>query len=651
VPPLGLPGPAVDDPDSLLGCEAVRLFEDRAARAQPSFAVTADTAGAVAALCRRLDGLPLAIELAAARVRSLPINRIAAGLDDRFRLLNGRPGRPPTRGQSLRATLDWSYVLLSPAEQDAFGCLSVFAGGCSLDAACFVGRRAGIDPAEMLDLIASLVDKSLLTAGTDATGEPRYALLETLRAYGRDRLAERDAMPRLTAAHREYYAAVAAAADAGLRGSGYRDWQQRVLADYDDLRAAFDSGLADGEPETALRLASSLWLFWAVADRHGEGCGWLEEALSAADVLPAGIRAGGLAVLSYLAGQRDDLARAIEAGELAVELADAAGDDWAKARAHQALALVLGAAGRPGRAAELLSAARSAMEATGDEFWVAASDLVSAAGDLRSGRLDLVERRALAVLARSRRIRYEPFECWARLLLAAVAERRGAVRAALTELDRGLAVSRRLGLPHYVAFAQAGRGRLLARSGDTAGAEAQQADAVRTAELAGSPWFAALARTELAATLDRAGRTGEASALLRHVRDWAESPGARGTRATFFTVLGGSPYARCLVGLGALAGDRSTAEQLLRAGLDRAAVEQDMSTVVAGLEGLAAVWADEERAAVLLGAAAAHRTDASDGGRPDPDRILAGLDRRTREAALARGRRLSISAALAIARG
>ncbi|HEY7101356.1 MAG TPA: BTAD domain-containing putative transcriptional regulator [Mycobacteriales bacterium] len=651
VPPLDLPAPTSgDDPDSLLASEAVRLFEDRASRALPSFAVTTDTAAEVAALCRRLDGLPLAIELAAARVRSLPVSRITAGLDDRFRLLSGRPGRPATRGQSLRAALDLSYGLLSPAEQEAFSCLSVFSGACSLDAACFVGRRTGIDPADMVDLIASLVDKSLLTTGTDTTGEPRYGLLETLRAYGRDRLAERGGTERLRAAHREHYAAVAAAADAGLRGAGYRDWQQRVRADYDDLRAAFDGALADGEPAVALRLASSLWLFWAVADRHGEGCGWLEEALAAADTVPAEIRAGGLAVLCYLAGQRDDVARAVEAGELAVRLADAAGDGWESARSRQALALVLGAAGRPARAAELLAAARSAMEATGDEFWVAASDLVSAAGGLRAGRLDLVERRALKVLARSRRIGYEPFECWARLLLAAVAERRGAVRAALTEIDRGLAVSRRLGLPHYVAFAQAERGRLLARGGDATGAEAVQAEAVQTAESAGSPWFAALARTELAATLARTGRSGEASALLQHVRDWAESPGARGTRATFFTVLGGSPYARCMVGLGALAGDPETAEQLLRSGLDRAGLERDTPTVAAGLQALAAICADRERAAVLLGAAAALRTVAGDDGWSDPDGVLADLDPATRKAALARGRRMSLQEALALAR-
>jgi hypothetical protein len=290
------------------------------------------------------------------------------------------------------------------------------------------------------------------------------------------------------------------------------------------------------------------------------------------------------------------------------------------------------------------------MEGTGDEFWVAASDLVSAAGGLRAGRLDLVERRALEVLARSRRIGYEPFECWARLLLAAVAERRGAVRAALTEMDRGLAVSRRLDLPHYVAFAQGERGRLLARTGDVPGAEAVQAEAVRTAEAAGSPWFAALARTGLATTLQRVGRTGEAAALLRHVRDWAESPGARGTRATFFTVLGGSPYARCLIGLGALAGDRDTAELLLRSGLDRAGLEQDTPAVLAGLQALAGICADRERAAVLLGAAAAHRTDPGDDGQSDSDHALADLDPATRAAAFARGRRLSLPEALALAR-
>jgi hypothetical protein len=146
--------------------------------------------------------------------------------------------------------------------------------------------------------------------------------------------------------------------------------------------------------------------------------------------------------------------------------------------------------------------------------------------------------------------------------------------------------------------------------------------------------------------LERAGRAGEGSALLQHVRDWSESPGARNTRATFFTLLGGSPYARCLVGLGAAAGDRT----LLLSGLDRAVLEQDTATAVAGLQALAALCDDRERAAVLLGAAAAHRTGPPDDRRPDPDQLLASLDPGTRQAALARGGRLSVPEALAVAR-
>jgi hypothetical protein len=138
----------------------------------------------VATLCRHLDGLPLAIELAAARVRALPVGHIAASLDDRFRLLVGRTRTAPARQQTLRATLDWSYDLLDAKERVAFQQLSVFAGGCSLKAAGFVASRAGIEGDELVDLVSGLVDKSMLTAEPDAAGGPRYGTLESLRITG-----------------------------------------------------------------------------------------------------------------------------------------------------------------------------------------------------------------------------------------------------------------------------------------------------------------------------------------------------------------------------------------------------------------------------------------------------------------------------------
>jgi predicted ATPase/DNA-binding SARP family transcriptional activator len=664
VPPLSVPTPSMRDPREMVGSEAVRLFEDRAIKVQPSFAMTPETAPVVATLCRDLDGLPLAIELAAARVRALPVRHIAASLDDRFRLLVGRSRTAPARQQTLRATIDWSYDLLDAKEQVAFQQLSVFAGGCSLEAARFVVEVAGIGGDELVDLVSGLVDKSMLTAEADAAGEPRYSMLESLRLYGRARLVEQDGLEQARRVHRAYFLGFAEAAEEGLRHAEYRAWQLRVAEDYDNLRSAFEGALTDGDPATALRLASALWLFWGVADRHSEGGAWIEAALAATpEAVPPGVRAAAFTVLSYLAGQQHDLERAVQAGERAVALAAEAGDEWELARAKQTLALVLGAAGQPERAARLLAEARAAMEATGDDFWVAGSDLITAASGIRAGQVELVERTSRQVLARAQRIGYEPFECWARLLLGAVAERRIDLATAVNELDQALALARRLGLPHYVAFVLGELGRLTMLAGDLDRARALQIEAVAMAKATDSLWFAALAQTSLAATLQRRGDVEEAEAVLNEVRAWAERPDARQTRATFFITLGGSPHARCLVGLGVLTGGRGDlggARRLLLAGLDRAELEHDNATVAAALEGLAAAAAatsQGERTAVLLGAATTVRAATAHPLHPaerrEVDRTMntarSLLGTVALEAAMRRGRQLPRPEALAFA--
>ncbi|WP_433306143.1 BTAD domain-containing putative transcriptional regulator [Actinoplanes sp. CA-030573] len=575
--PLGIGGETSWPVRPLAGAEAVRLFEDRAAQVRPSFAVTPGSGPAVAELCRRLDGLPLAIELAAARVRAFPVAHIAAELADRFRFLVDRGHAAPPHRQTLRATLDWSYDLLGPGERVAFPLLSVFAGGFGLDAAAAVGRVAGIGSGEMAELVAGLVDKSLLTAEPDLDGRPRFGLLETLREYGRERLA--DPGPA-RAAHRDFYLAFAEEAESGLRRGGYRSWHRRVAADYDNLRVA-----AAADALAALRIGAALWLFWGAADRHAEGSAWLEGALSGADAVPAPpgavvavpavVRAAAYTTLSYLAGQGGDVERAVRAGERAVALAAEAGDDWEGARAKQTLALVLGAAGEAERAATLLAEARAVMVATGDDFWVAASELIDAMDAVRSGMADAVGHKGRSILGRARRAGYEPFECWARLLLAAAAERQGDVAAAAGELAAALDVAGRIGLPHYLAFVRTELGRLAMGEGDLTRARALQEEAVAAAEAGDSPWHAALARCSLAETLRRAGEAEAALALFRTVRAWAESTEARHTRATFFTVLGGSPHARCLLGLGLLAAGPSEAEPLLFAALERAEHEHD----------------------------------------------------------------------------
>jgi predicted ATPase len=285
VPPLAVPAPATDDeagadgvvPEVLAGYDAVRLFSERAAAADPGFALAADNAPVVAELCRRLDGLPLAIELAAARVRFLPVTEIAARLGDRFRLLTGGARTLDPRQQTLRATLDWSWELLAEPDRRLLRRLSVFAGDCTVAAAEAV--CAGGD-GEVMDGLFRLVDRSLVVA---AGGEPaRFRLLESVRAYAAERLAEAGETEALEARHTAWFLRLAEQAAAHRTG---RRGLRLVDGDYDNLRVALDRAVAARDPDTALRLASALGWYWWTAHTV-EGRQRLAGVLALADGQP-----------------------------------------------------------------------------------------------------------------------------------------------------------------------------------------------------------------------------------------------------------------------------------------------------------------------------------------------------------------------------
>jgi len=307
VPSLSLPDPKESGtrdahPSALLRYEAVRLFAERAAAVATAFAVSEANAPAVARLCRRLDGIPLALELAAARVRSLSVQEIDARLGDRFRLLTGGSRTALPRQQTLRALIDWSYDLLTEAERLLLRRLSVFAGGWTLDAAEAVCSGAdgfhageGIEDWEVLDLLTGLVDKSLVVADVSegsggGGGGTRYRLLETVRQYARDRLAEGGAGEAVRRRHRDFFLALAEEAKANLQGPEQAGWFDVLETEHDNLRAALEWCLEgedrDGDEEeegggaqrngvssaeAGLRLAGALWPFWGVRGHLYEG--------------------------------------------------------------------------------------------------------------------------------------------------------------------------------------------------------------------------------------------------------------------------------------------------------------------------------------------------------------------------------------------
>ena len=281
VPPLKLPD--IKHLPSLPGLtqyEAVRLFIERAQAAKADFAVTTENAPAVAEICVQLDGLPLAIELAAVRIKLLSPALLLARLTNRLALLTGGPRNLPLRQQTLRRTIDWSYELLDPREQVLFTRLAVFVGGCTLEAASAICNAAGDLPMDIFDGLASLLEKSLLRQG--AGDEVRFTMLETIREYAREQLGARGEAAVQQQQHAEYYLALAEAAAPELRGAHQVAWLERLNAEHDNLRAALAWLLEQQAIACSLRLAGALWRFWHIRGHLSEGRRWLEAALALA---------------------------------------------------------------------------------------------------------------------------------------------------------------------------------------------------------------------------------------------------------------------------------------------------------------------------------------------------------------------------------
>lgn len=306
VPPLALPertpvGQGLGGIEDLLQYEAVGLFVQHAQAATPDFQLTDANAAAVVEICHRLDGLPLAIELAASRVKVLPPEAMLPRLSSRLKLLAVGARDLPARQQTLRNTIDWSYYLLAPAEQALFARLSVFATGCTLEAikaVCAVDQDSPIDPIEG---VASLLDQSLLRRVGGTEGDPRYGMLETLREYAWERLEQRGELEALRRRHADHYLALAEAAEPELRGTDQRVWLDRLEQDLDNFRAVLTWATAGNEPEIAMRLGRALANFWYIRGYVSEGRRWLESALATSGSAPLPVRAQATGASAFLA--------------------------------------------------------------------------------------------------------------------------------------------------------------------------------------------------------------------------------------------------------------------------------------------------------------------------------------------------------------
>jgi predicted ATPase/class 3 adenylate cyclase len=284
VPPLGVPDPArLPDVAALSQFEAVALFVERARGVKPGFNVTNENAPAVAEISYRLDGLPLAIELAAARIRILTPQAILARFNDRLDLLSGGARDLPARQQTLRGAIGWSYDMLEPADRRLFGCCSVFVGGASIEAVEAVCGPS-VEESDVLDCLESLVDKSLVRQAEGLAGEPRFSMLNTIQEYAAERLAEEGDPEEVRGRHAEWFLGVVSAAEPGLMAADKRRHLDALEAEHGNLRAAISWATERGRAELALKLCSGLWRFWQMRGYLVEGRDRLARALALPDV-------------------------------------------------------------------------------------------------------------------------------------------------------------------------------------------------------------------------------------------------------------------------------------------------------------------------------------------------------------------------------
>ncbi len=372
VPPLEVPGGGREvDARQIAASDAVSLFVQRARTARPTFGLTTSNAPAVAAICRRLDGLPLAIELAAARIRVLPPEAMLGRIDRSLALLTGGARDLPERQKTLRAAIDWSYDLLDENEKALFARLAVFSGGWTLEAAEDICNPEG--EFDLVEGIESLVEKSLVGLTGSQGAEPRFGMLATIREYGSGQLEATGGGETVRRRHAEYYVTLAQRSEPELRGSNQAAWLGRLEQEHDNLRVALAWLLGCGEAEAALRLATSVWRFWDMRGHYSEGRLWLERGLSADPSVSARVRARALNASGYLAWMQGDYRIAELDLERSLELKRVLGDAAETATTLNNLGLVALDLGDFGRAGDLLRESLTLRRREGDAFGTALS--------------------------------------------------------------------------------------------------------------------------------------------------------------------------------------------------------------------------------------------------------------------------------------
>ncbi len=561
VEPLQVPDSASTEN---LDSPAVRLFFERAMAARPAFELTAESAPHVGEIARLVDGLPLAIELAAARVNVLGLAEVLSLVQRRLELLDDAPEPGPSH-IALRELLGWSYDLLLADEQTLLQALAVHRGGASRPSLVALGGNHGLDEATVTRLLGGLVDKSIVSVSFP-NEHARYDLLDTVREHVLERLAQSGDLAAAANDHAVYFVGLAESARAGLRGPDWLAWTRRLKVENDNLWAALGYVCDASDSGLALRLAAPLGWYFALAEQVSEGRRFLRRALAAvSDDAPVALHIELLATLCYLATEEADLDAAVELGNRALALAETGSEPWQAGLSPVTLALALAHAWDQERAVALAEEARVGYARVGDDWGVAASSLIAAQVAAAAGDLRTAAAMAADVHRHSQAIGYDAFEVPAMLLDAWVAERRDDQEAAMRAYGRAVELAGRTGFADHASFALAGLGSSALGRGDLRAAEELQRRALATAEAASEPWAAAHARVQLGRVMAAAGDAETAEALYRAAVEWADAARPHRARETLFVALAGSPAAGALLGLADLAatrGDGDAAEKL-----------------------------------------------------------------------------------------
>jgi predicted ATPase/class 3 adenylate cyclase len=556
VPPLALPNlTKLPSPESLSQYAAVQLFVQRAQVVKPDFAITSDTAPAIAEICYRLDGLPLAIELAAARIKLLPPRAMLARLENRLEFLTGGARELPARQQTLRNAIAWSYDLLNENEQKLFRQLSVFVGGCTFDAVEAVAgdHQVGLS---LLDQFGSLLDKSLLREVEGISDEPRFIMLELLREFGLGQLESSGEQETIRRLHANFFLELAERAEAKLESAEQVEWMNRMEQEHDNLRAALEwSRTAEGAGELCLRLAGTLGLFWEARGYFSEGRERLSAILStdAAQGRTAE-RAKLLARAAELAYRQSDYAATVELAEESLSIYREVDDKQGIASVLIKLSNAATEAGDYVTASGFLEEALTIWQELDDKHGTARALISLGWAALRPGDYQLANERLEAALAISRELedtRSIGFELSG---LGEVALRQGDYGRAATLLEESLELRRQLGSKWGVGVSLGTLGWVAIREGDWNRAVARLGESLEVrqeiGDKGGSAWcierLAEVAQAQ--ANPEKAVRLLSAAAALRisigSVIDPVDQPEYQQRRTALRTELGEERFAK-----------------------------------------------------------------------------------------------------------